>query len=67
MSIRNIIMSDINRYKKLLSNSTTMPYGTAQGGSASFLTGANIRPSSSHGSSCSCCGPAGDEMEDDDE
>jgi len=55
-------MSRNSEIKKLLSNSTTMPYGT--GGKASFLTGSHLRPSHTHGTGCSCCGPADDSEED---
>ena len=59
-------MSDISKYKKLLSGSTTMPYGTS--GGPSLLTGGHLRPSGhSHGAGCGCGSHQGDAHEDDDE
>jgi hypothetical protein len=55
-------MSRNSDIKKLLSSSTTMPYGT--GGGASFLTGSHLRPSHTHDAGCSCCGPADDGEEE---
>jgi hypothetical protein len=55
-------MSRNSEIKKLLSSSTTMPYGT--GGGTSFLTGSHLRPSQAHGAGCSCCGPAEDGEEE---
>ena len=63
-------MSSLDKYKKMLSQSTTLPAGTAQGGSgqpSTLLSMHTPRGGVSHGHGCGCAHHHHDHEEEDED
>lgn len=59
-------MADISRFKKMLSGSTTMPYGTAGAQNSTLLNMHTDRGGHVHGHGCGCNHSHDDEEESED-